>query len=99
MKLDSKGNIIAGSLAILIISLLIVFIFVFTSMNYIENENIESNGNNYFKFIVDDYTNNLEVLQREAIEEAQDKVFESFRLIDSEDQIKKNLDKRTSMYE
>ena len=43
MKLDSKGNIIAGSLAILIISLLIVFIFVFTSMNYIENENIESN--------------------------------------------------------
>ena len=94
MKLDSKGNIIAGSLAILIISLLIVFIFVFTSMNYIENENIESNGNNYFKFIVDDYTNNLEVLQREAIEEAQDKVFESFRLIDSEDQIKKNLDKR-----
>ena len=60
MKLDSKGNIIAGSLAILIISLLIVFIFVFTSMNYIENENIESNGNNYFKFIVDDYTNNLE---------------------------------------
>lgn len=96
MKLDSKGNILAGSLAILIITLFLVFIFVFTSINYIENENIEFNGNDNFKYIVDDYANDLEILQRDSIERATEKVYTNFRLLDSEHQIKKNLNEELS---
>lgn len=92
MKIDSKGNLIVGSTAILMASLLLMAIFVFTSINYIENENIDSQANDNFKFIVDDYTENLEVLGRSSIEDATEKVYHSMRLFDSEDQIKKNLD-------
>ena len=42
MKIDSKGNMIVGTTAILIVSLLLICIFVITSINYIENENIDS---------------------------------------------------------
>jgi hypothetical protein len=72
----------------------VIFIFVFTSIYYIENENIEFNGNDNFKYIVDDYTNNLEVIQRDAIDQATEKVYTNIRLIDSEDQIKKNLNEK-----
>lgn len=94
MKLDSKGNIIVGSLAILITSLLLISIFVFTSLSYLENQNIDSKASDNFKYIVDDYSNNLEVLSRSSIEEACDKVFNSFKLFNSRDQIKKNLDSK-----
>ena len=83
MKIDSKGNIIVGSVAILILSLLLISIFIITSINYIENENVELKSNNNFKYIIDDYSRNLEVLGRDSIAEATQKV-----------QIKKNLDKR-----
>ena len=49
MKIDSKGNILVGSVAILIISLLIIAIFIITSINYLENENIELKSNNNCK--------------------------------------------------
>lgn len=91
MKLDSKGNIIVGTTAILIASLLLIAIFVFTSINYIENENIDSKANDNFKYIIDDYSQNLEVLGRSSIEKATNKVFNSFKLFNSRDQIKKNL--------
>ena len=93
LKLDSKGNLIISSAAILIISLLLLSIFIVTSINYLENENIDSKANDNFKYIVDDYSNNLEVLERESIEQATDKVYYSIALFDSQDQIKKNLDK------
>ena len=63
-------------------------------MNYIENENIDSEANDNFKYIIDDYSENLEVLERSSIEDATEKVYHSFRLFDSKDQIKKNLDKK-----
>lgn len=94
MKPDERGNIIVSTMAILIVFLLLIAIFVFTSINYIENENIESKSNDNFKYIVDDYSNNLEVLGRDSIEEATEKVYHSFKLFNSENQIKKNLDKR-----
>ena len=94
MKIDSKGNLILGTTVILITILLLIAIFVFTSINYIENENIDSNENDNFKYIVDDYSNNLEVLGRDSIADACDKVYHSFKLFDSEDQIKKNLNKK-----
>lgn len=93
MKIDSKGNLIVGTTAILIVSLLMICIFVITSINYIENKNIESQGNDNFKYIADDYTSNLEILGRDAIAEATQKVYNGFPVLNSENQIKKNLDK------
>ena len=94
MKIDSKGNIIVGSVAILVISLLLISIFIITSINYIENENIELKSNNNFKYIIDDYNRNLEVLGRDSIAEATQKIYNGLHISNSEDQIKKNLNKR-----
>ena len=91
MKIDSKGNLILGTTVILITALLLVAIFVFTTLNYIENENIDSTENDNFKYIVDDYSDNLEILARSSIEDACTKVYRSLKLLNSEDQIKKNL--------
>lgn len=94
MKIDSNGNLILGTTVILITTLLLLSIFVFTSLNYIENQNIDSQENNNFKYIVDDYANNIEVLGRDSMADACDKVYHTFKLFDSEDQIKKNLNKK-----
>lgn len=94
MKIDSKGNLILGTTVILITTLLLIAIFVFSTLNYIENENIDSGENDNFKYIVDDYSNNLEVLGRDSIEDACNKVYKTFKLLNSEDQIKKNLNKK-----
>lgn len=93
MKLDSKGNMIVGTTAILIAVLLLLCIFVIGSINYIQNQNIESQNNDVFKYIIDDYSNNLEVIGRESIAEATEKVYNGLPVRNSEDQIKKNLDK------
>lgn len=94
MKIDSKGNLILGTTVILITTLLLIAIFVFTTINYIENQNIDSYENDNFKYIVDDYSNNLEILGRDSIEDACNKVYKTLRLFDSEDQIKNNLNKK-----
>lgn len=94
MKIDDKGNLILGTTVILIITLLLLSIFVFTTINYIQNENIDSYENDNFKYIVDDYSNNIEVLGRDSIADACDKVYHSFKLLNSENQIKKNLNKK-----
>ena len=93
MKIDSKGNIIVGTTAILIITLLFICIFVVSSINYIQNENTDSQSNDNFRYIVEDYTQNLEMLEREAIDGATQKVFNGLPVINSENQIKKNLNK------
>ena len=93
MKIDSNGNIIVGTTAILIVSLLLICIFVVTSINYIQNENISSKSNDNFRYIVDDYTQNLEILGRDAIDEATQKVYNGLPVLNSENQIKKNLNK------
>lgn len=93
MKIDSKGNMLVGSVAILIVSLLLISIFIITSINYIENENIELKSNNNFKYIIDDYSRNLEVLGRDAIAEATQKVYNGLPVFNSQNQIKKNLNK------
>ncbi|WP_458454537.1 hypothetical protein [Methanobrevibacter sp.] len=94
MKLDSKGNIIVGTTAILIVILLLMCIFIITSINYIQNQNLESQSNDNFKYIIDDYSNNLEVLGRESIADVTQKVYTGLPVHDSEDEIKKKLDSR-----
>lgn len=93
MKIDSKGNMLVGSVAILILSLLLISIFIITSINYIDNGNIELKSNNNFKYIIDDYSRNLEVLGRDAIAEATQKVYNGLPVFNSQNQIKKNLNK------
>ena len=95
-KLDSKGNIIVGTTAILIVALLLICIFVVTTVNFIHDSNIESTANDNFKYIIEDYSRNLEVLGRDSIAEATQKVYNGLPVHDSEDQIKKNLAKRLS---
>ena len=90
-KLDSKGNIIVGATAILIAVLLLMSIFVITSLNYIQNQNIESQANDNFKYIIDDYSNNLEVLGRESIADVTEKVYKGLPVFDSENDIKNKL--------
>ncbi len=93
-KPDSKGNIIVGTTAILIVVLLLMCIFVMASLNYFQNQNIESQANDNFKYIIDDYSRNLEVLGRDSIAEATQKVYNGLPVHDSDDQIRKNLNKR-----
>lgn len=95
-RLDSKGNIIVGTTAILIVTLLLIAIFVVTTINYIQNTNLESESNDNFKYIIEDYSRNLEVLGRDSIAEATQKVYNGLPVHDSEDQIKKNLNKKLS---
>ena len=94
MKIDSRGNMIVGTTAILIASLLLICIFVATSMNYIQNQNIDSESNDIFKYIVDDYSSNIEIEGRESVADATGKVYNGLPISDSQDQIKKNLNKR-----
>lgn len=77
-------------------SLLLIAIFVVTTINYIQNTNLESESNDNFKYIIEDYSRNLEVLGRDSIAEATQKVYNGLPVHDSEDQIKKNLNKKLS---
>ena len=93
MKLDSKGNIIVGTTAVLIMALLLVCIFVVSTINYIEHENIDSASNDNFRYIVEDYAKNLEVIERDSIAEVTQKAFDGWPIFDSEKEIKKKLEK------
>lgn len=93
-RLDSKGNIIIGTTAILIVALLLICIFVVTTINFIQNSNLDSEANDNFKYIIEDYSRNLEVLGRDSIAEATQKVYNGLPVHDSEGQIKKNLNKK-----
>ncbi|WP_304044460.1 hypothetical protein [Methanobrevibacter gottschalkii] len=103
MKIDSKGNLIMGTTAILIVALLLICIFVISCINYIQNENIDSVQNDNFKYLIDDYTQNLEISQRDAIAKATQKIFNGLHIFNSENQIKKNLneilDEKNKEYE
>ena len=103
MKIDSKGNLIIGTTAILIVALLLICIFVISCINYIQNENIDSVQNDNFKYLIDDYTQNLEISQRDAIAKATQKIFNGLHIFNSENRIKKNLneilDEKNKEYE
>ena len=93
MKIDEKGNMIIGTTAILVVALILICIFVVSSINYINNQNIDSETNDNFKYIVDDYSTNLEISGREAIAQATEKVYSGLPVLNSNNQIKKNLNK------
>lgn len=92
-KLDNKGNLIVGSTAIMIVGLILICVFAVSTLNLIQNSNIDSVNNDNFKYIIDDYTINLEVLGRDAIAEATQKIYNGLSIHNSPDQIRKNLNK------
>jgi len=94
MKMDSNGNLILGTTVILITILLLMAIIVYTTVNYIEGENIDSKENDNFKYIIDDYAKNIEVLGRDSLYDACEKVYKGLKVFDSKDQVKKNLNKK-----
>ena len=94
LKIDSKGNIITGTSIILIASLILILIFVLTSMYTLENENTDSIANDNLKYIVNDYNRNLEVLSRDSIAEVTEKVYHGKHIFNSEREIKKVLNKK-----
>lgn len=93
MKIDSKGNIIVGSTSILIVVLLLACIFVVVTLNYIEHGNIDFASNDNFKYIVEDYSKNLEVVERQSLSEVTKKAFDGWPISNSQKEIKKKLDK------
>lgn len=94
LKIDSKGNIITGTTVILIASLILILIFVLTSMYTLENENTDSIANDNLKYIVNDYNRNLEVLSRDSIAEVTEEVYHGKYIFSSEREIKKVLNKK-----
>lgn len=89
LKIDSKGNIIVGTTAILIISLILISVFAVASLNYLEKDNIKAISNDNFKYIIEDYNKNLEVIFHQSVKEASEKVVShKNKLYDSQREIK-----------
>lgn len=93
-KIDNKGNIIKGTTVILIVSIMLIVIFIVNSINYMENENINSISNDNFKYIIKDYNNNLEQLGRDSIAEETEKLYHAHIIHDSRKDIKKILNNK-----
>lgn len=94
LKLNNKGNIITGTTAILVVSLILIFIFIINAINYIEKDNINSIENDDFKYIIEDYNNNLEELGRASIAEETEKLYHGHFIHDSRKDIKKILNNK-----
>jgi len=93
-KISNNGNLITSTTAILIVSLVLMVIFIVNSIDYMENQNIDSIASDSFKYTIDDYSRNIEVLARESIAEETEKVYKPHIILDSRKDIKKILDKK-----
>ena len=93
-SLDNKGNLITGTTVILVISLILIVIFIVNSVNLIENQNIDSIEDDNFKYIIEDYKNNLEQLGRESLAEETEKLYNGHVVHDSRKEVKKILNER-----
>jgi len=93
-KIDNKGNIITGTTVILIVSIALIVIFIVNSINYMENENINSISNDNFKYIIKDYNKNLQQLGRDSIAEETEKLYHAHIIHDSRKDIKKILNNK-----
>ena len=68
-------------------------IFVVSTINLIEHGNIDSASNDNFKYIVEDYSKNLEIIERQSIAEVTQKAFDGWPIFNSQKEIKKKLNK------
>lgn len=95
LSIDSTGNLIIGSIAILLTSIIILSIFVVTSISLMENDTIDSISNDNFKYIIEDYNKNIEQSLHESIAEVCEKVVTTKQPVhDSAKEIKKRLNEK-----
>lgn len=93
-KIDNRGNIISGTTAILVVAMILIVIFVINSLSYIENENTKTIEGENLKYIVDDYGKNIEILARESLSDAVEKVFRGHIILNSRNEVKKILNEK-----
>lgn len=91
---DSKGNILTGTSFILLASMMLIAIFVISSISLIENENTQTIASDNLKYIVDDYSKNIEVLGHDSMGEVTEKVYWFQKIRDSRKEIAKVLNKK-----
>lgn len=95
LRIDSTGNLITGAIAILIVSIILLSIFIATSISLMEKSTIDSISNDNFKYIMEDYNTNIEKSLHESIEEVAEKVTTARSPVwDSSKEIEKRLDKK-----
>lgn len=66
---DVNGNIFSGISSVLILSFIIIFIILLNLNNYLLNENNDILAGDNIKYIVDDYSRNIESLAYSSLEE------------------------------
>lgn len=95
IKKDLNGNIISGTTSILILSIFIIVIMLISVMSYLNTENIHSISNDNFRYIVEDYNKNIEILAYDSIKELSQKIIKSkTKSENSPNDIKKILNKK-----
>lgn len=95
LRIDSTGNLIVGTIAILIVSIVLLIIFVGTAISLMENNTIDSISNDNFRYIMEDYNKNIEKSLHESVEEVAEKVTTTRKPVwDSSKEIEKRLDKK-----
>lgn len=95
LKIDADGNIISGISFILIISCIILFIVLLNMIYLLNNENIDSIANDNFKYVLDDYIQNIEFLTYDSVKELSNKIISSkIPSKNSQNDIKKILNKK-----
>lgn len=95
LNIDSTGNLMIGTIAILLTSIILLSIFVVTSISVMENDTIDSINNDNFKYIIEDYNKNIEQSFHESVSEVCEKVTLTKQPVkDSSEEIKKKLNKK-----
>ena len=89
--IDNKGNLITSSTVILVVSLILLVIFIANSLNFIENQNVDAIEDDNFKYIMNDYKNNLEELGRQSLADETEKLYHGHAVHDSRKEVKKIL--------
>lgn len=95
LRIDSTGNLITGTMAILIVSIILLTIFISTSISLMEKNTIDSINSDSFRYIMEDYNTNIEKCLHKSIEETAEKVAITRHPVwDSSKEIEKRLDEK-----
>jgi len=97
IKKDEKGNFSIVISGILLVSFLILSMVVLNmAVNEMKNNN-EAISSNQYGYIINDYRNNLNIIEREALEELSDNVINNKKgCEDAREELKKIIDKKLS---
>ncbi|MDL2246813.1 hypothetical protein LJB96_04265 [Methanobrevibacter sp. OttesenSCG-928-K11] len=98
IKNDCKGYILSGISGILLISFFIIVILLLSVIYYINTDNSQGIASDNIKYIVEDYSQNIEILAYRSLEEESNNVINSKNpLFNAPDKIKDNLNKKLNL--